>query len=244
MPTATAVRAVSMWGCTPLTKKTLALACLLAAFAAPSAHATAGTCLSLTDPSGDEVTAPLPVDVAPPLNPGATDLLAVDAVASTTGVTATFQLDAAPTPPPGLSFGYGLTFTKHEVVDGVATDTHYTLRADIGASVVPGTGDYSLLTQTESYGVDADGNPTGSGVTAGPAEQTAVDGSADLTDNTVTVVAPADAFGSAGLPDGQTFTMQGASTGRGVAGVVSFDPYDTAAAASGTTLSVGDGTCA
>jgi hypothetical protein len=196
-------------------KKAL-LACLVVAALAPGASAATSGCVSLADPAND---------AAPP----ALDLRSTDLVASADAVTAVISLAGTLDALPGVSYAYAVEFEDATAV--------YTLEAAVGGVTTPANPPYELLVGTK--GTD----PQTGAATVTSRSRVAVSGSVDLTARTVTITAPAAAFGVTAFPAGRAWTVDRVQTGVSVAGVLR--PYGVdEAAGNGATLVAGDGSCA
>lgn len=187
------------------------LAVLAVALAAPAAAAS-GTCVSVTDPAGDHGFALQRVPAAP----GGLDLTNVHVAATGTTVTAVFTTAGSPRPPAGGSYHYRF------FMDDAAA------RYELFARVFADRADYYVMV----------GDPD---APVWQPAQTTVSGAVDDTANTVTLTAPAAAFGTSSL-SGRSWDGSHAITMIGVDQVVSFDNVDHVDA-TGATLVPGDGTC-
>jgi hypothetical protein len=204
---------------------------------APSAHATAGACVTLADGTGDHRTPPAPQ--LAPLMPYTTglDLVGIHAVADANAVTVTFSAAGPIDPAPGTNYEYVYNFENatHE----------YKLDAGIdGGAHLPLTGVYELFTVQK----DASAGGGVGGVGGGSAGHSSnprvtVNGWIDHATNQVTIQAPASAFGVTAFPAGTTWTTVEAGTGWGVGGTSGYYA-DELPAAPGLPLTAGDGTCA
>jgi hypothetical protein len=197
--------------------KKFVFACLVTAALAPGASAATSGCVSLADPANDAVVPAL-------------DLLSTDLVASGDAVSVVFSLNGAPDALPGLSYSYAVEFEDATAV--------YTLEAAVGGVSTPANAPYELL-----IGVKSAPDPETGAVTIGSQSKVAVSGSVDVAAKTVTVTAPASAFGVASFPAGRTWTVGLAQTGFSVGGVVRPHGVDEANG-NGAALVAGDGTCA
>jgi hypothetical protein len=207
-------------------KRKLFLACLATAALAQPATATAGGCVNLTDPAGDERDIPA---AAPGW--GATDVLAVDLVASAGDVTVTFALTAPADPPPGLNYEYGVTFEDADVV--------WELQAGIdGGAHIPLTGEYELFWHEKNPPPPP---PDPVSVESQRSHRISVSGSVDLANNLVTITAPASAFGVPSFAEGRAWTVTYVETMRGALGAKTGPIDDITVDAQ---LVAGDGSCA
>jgi hypothetical protein len=207
--------------------KTLAFACLAAAALTTVAHATPAGCLALTDPAGDQVQmvyGGAPAASVPVLD--ALDLLAVTGSATPDALTATFTL-AAPVAPAG-QYTYSLEFSDGE--------HDYQLQANVAGVALTHAHDFQLLVRRSGTGVGGDG---------GGAEQGSwarVDVTGAVTGSTVTVTAPAAAFGATSLAGG-SWTVSEATTNAGALGTT-YGSFDVAEANGAVIAAQPAGTCA
>ena len=188
-----------------------ALAFLAVALVAPAAAAS-GTCVAVADPSGDHGFAQQRVPAAP----DGLDLTNVHVAATDTTVTAVFTTGGSPRPPAGVTYHYRF------FMDDAAA------RYELFARVFADRAEYFVMVG------DPDAplwQPT----------HTTVTGTVDDTASTITLTAPAAAFGTASLT-GRSWDGSHALTMIGVDQAVSFDNVDHVDA-TGTSLVPGDGTC-
>jgi hypothetical protein len=197
--------------------KKILLACLVVATLAPGASAATSGCVSLADPA---------TDAAPP----ALDLRSTDLVASGDAVSVVFSLNGAPDALPVVSYAYTVAFEDAGAV--------YSLEAAVGGVSTPANPPYELLIGTKSAP-----DPATGAVTIGDRSRVGVSGSVDLAARTVTVTAPAAAFGVTAFPAGRTWTINRVQTGVSVGGTVR--PYGVdETEGNGAALVAGDGACA
>jgi hypothetical protein len=207
--------------------KTLAFACLAAAALTTVAHATPAGCLALTDPAGDQVAtayAGAPAVSVPVLD--ALDLTAVTASATPDALTTTFTL-AAPVAPAGAQYTYSLEFSD--------ASHDYHLEANVAGVALTHAHDFQLLVRLG--GTDVGGN--GGGAHEGSWDRIDVTGT--VTGNTVTVTAPAAAFGATSLAGG-SWTVARATTNAGALGTT-YGSVDIADAQAAVVTAQPAGTC-
>lgn len=197
--------------------KKVMLACLVTAALASGASASTSGCVNLADPANDSAVPAL-------------DLLSTNLVASGDAVTVVFSLNGAPAAVPGV----GLLYT----VDFEDAASLYTLQAMVGGVSTEANPPYELLVGTKGAP-----DPSTGGATITGRSRVPVSGSVDLVAKTVTVTAPAAAFGVTALPAGRTWSTRLAQTGISVAGVVRSSGVDEIDG-NGAALVAGDGGCA
>jgi hypothetical protein len=197
--------------------KKVLLACLAIAALAPGASAATSGCVSLADPANDAAVPAL-------------DLRSTDLVASGDAVTAVFSLNGAPDALPGISYAYTAQFEDATAV--------YSLDAAVGGFSTPANPPYELL-----VGIKGAPDPQTGAATITSRSRVAVSGSVDVAAKTVTITAPASAFGVTTFPAGRSWTIDLVQTGVSVGGVVR--PYGVdETVGNGAALVAGDGTCA